>query len=269
MKAYKDVRGVIYDIQRYSVHDGPGIRTTIFLKGCPLRCLWCSNPESQSFEPEYMSNAGGRGVVLAGKEVSVSEVIETALRDKVFFEGSGGGITLSGGEVLAQPDFAAALISAAHEEGIHIAVETSGFSSFEIAWRVMEHVDLILYDIKGMNAARHISNTGVSNELIHSNLRKLLKNGKEVAVRIPMIPGHNDSVEEIQAIFDFASQSGVKTVEILPYHRLGESKYDRLSREYLLKGLKTHSDVYIRELLLQVSKPENIDVIVNGLTDKK
>lgn len=262
MKAYENVRGVIYDIQRYSVHDGPGIRTTVFLKGCPLRCLWCSNPESQSFEPEYMASADGSERVLAGREVSVSEVIETAFRDKVFFEGSGGGITLSGGEVLAQPDFAAALIAAAREEGIHTAVETSGFSSFETAWNVLKHADLILYDIKGMDAARHKNNTGVSNEMIHSNLQKLLDNGKEVVVRVPLIPGHNDSVEEMQALLNFAAHIGVKQAEILPYHRLGESKYERLSREYLLKGTKAHTAEYIRELLLQVSKPESIDVIM-------
>lgn len=261
MKAYENVRGIIYDVQRYSVHDGPGIRTTVFLKGCPLRCLWCSNPESQSFEPEYMSSADGSGKVIAGREMSVAKVMEAVLRDKVFFEGSEGGITLSGGEVLAQPGFAAAIIAAAREEGVHTAVETSGFGSFETAWKVLEHVDLILYDIKGMDAEIHKSNTGVSNELIQNNLQKLLKNGKEVVVRIPLIPGYNDSVQEIQAIFDFAAQSGVKTIEVLPYHRLGESKYERLSREYLLKGLKTQSDDHIRNLISQVSKPEGIQVI--------
>ncbi len=262
MKEYDDITGIIYDIQRYSVHDGPGIRTTVFLKGCPLRCLWCSNPESQNFEIEYMKKFQSDEKELVGKKVSVKEVMEAVLRDKVFFENSGGGVTLSGGEVLAQPQFASAIIAAASEEGVHTAVETSGFSKFETAWKVFEHVDLILYDIKGMDDERHKINTGVSNELIHENLKKLIEKGKEVMVRVPLIPEHNDSVENIQGVVDFASQIGVKSIEILPYHRLGEGKYERLSREYHLKGLKTQSKEYAQELLSKISKPDGLKITV-------
>ncbi len=261
MKPFNDVKGIVYNIQRYSVHDGPGIRTIIFFKGCPLRCLWCSNPESQRFEPEYMADNVNGGTVLVGKEMSVDEVMHEALRDKVFYDGSRGGITLSGGEVLAQPDFAAAIIAAARSGGIHTVVSTCGYSSFENAWKVMENADLILFDIKGINPYMHKKNTGVSNELIINNLKLLLQRGKEVLVRIPLIPEHNAYIEEIQAIFDFAGNNGVSTVEILPYHRLGESKYEKLSRKYSLEGIKTQSDEEIKKLLSQVSIPEGVKMI--------
>lgn len=261
MKPFSEIKGIVYNIQRYSVHDGPGIRTIIFFKGCPLRCLWCSNPESQKFEPEYMTDSVNGGNVLVGKEMSVDEVMHEALRDKVFYDGSGGGITLSGGEVLAQPDFAAAIIAAARDSGIHTVVSTCGYSSFENAWRVLENTDLILFDIKGINPYMHKNNTGVSNELIHNNLKLLIQKGKEVMVRVPLIPEHNANIEEIQAIFDFAENNGVSTVEILPYHRLGESKYERLSRKYFLEGIRTQSDEEIKKLLSQVSIPKSVKMI--------
>lgn len=261
MKPFNEAKGIVYDIQRYSVHDGPGIRTIIFLKGCPLRCLWCSNPESQRFEPEYMADSVNGGTILVGKEMSVAEVMQEALRDKVFYEGSGGGITLSGGEALAQPDFAASIIAAACESGIHTVISTCGYFNFKESWKVLEKTDLILFDIKGINPNNHKKNTGVSNELIHENLKKLLQREKEVIIRVPLIPEHNASIEEVQAIFDFAENNGVSTVEILPYHRLGESKYEKLSRKYSLVGIKTQSDEEINKLLLQVSVPESVKII--------
>lgn len=261
MKPSNEVKGIVYNIQRYSVHDGPGIRTIVFFKGCPLRCLWCSNPESQRFEPEYMIDTVNGGTVLVGKEMSVEEVMNEVLRDKVFYDGSGGGITLSGGEALAQPDFAAAIIDAALEKGIHTVVSTCGYSNFENAWKVVEKADLILFDIKGMDPHTHKKNTGVSNELILENLKLFLQKGKEVMVRVPLIPEHNANVEELQAILDFAGNNGIGSVEILPYHRLGESKYERLSRKYSLEGIKTQSNEEIKNMLSQVSVPQGVKMI--------
>lgn len=263
MKISEQTKGMIYDIQRYSLHDGPGIRTIVFLKGCPLRCLWCSNPESLRIEPEYMGHGvHGDEKTLVGKEMSVSEVMKVLIRDRVFYEGSGGGVTLSGGEVLAQPEFASEIIKEARQEKIHTVVETSGYSEFEIVWKVLEHVDLILYDIKGMDAESHRRDTGVSNDLILRNLQELSRKGKEIIVRVPLIPKHNANVENLQSIFDFSTQNGIKKIELLPYHRFGESKYERLSKNYALEGLKTQARETIEQLLSEVSKPEDIELMI-------
>lgn len=261
MKPYEQVKGVVFDIQRYSVHDGPGIRTIVFLKGCPLRCLWCSNPESQRLEPEYMADVVKGGQKQVGKEMTVAEVMKQAVRDRVFYETSGGGITLSGGEPLFQSDFAAALIAAAKEEGIHSAVSTTGFSNFETLWKVVEHADYILYDVKNMDLKQHKADTGAPNDQILSNLKELAARGKEILVRVPLIPEHNANVKNLQMLCDFAAKIGIRNIEILPYHNFGESKYERLSRKYVLSDLKTQSHEEIKDLLSKLSVPESVNVI--------
>lgn len=227
--------GLIYDIQRYSLHDGPGIRTIVFLKGCPLCCPWCANPESQSTQIEYMY---GKTI---GYSTTVQEVSDVIVRDKVFYDDSGGGLTLSGGEPLMQHEFAEQLVLEAKKKGIRTAIETTGYQKWNLLWKVIKHIDLVLLDIKVMDATDHKSLLGVSNELIIKNAKALAALKKEMVIRIPIIPDYNDSWENLFDTCQFANQIGVKQVELLPYHRLGENKYDALDREYQLKGLKSPS----------------------------
>lgn len=263
MTASDEITGVVCNIQRYSVHDGPGIRTTVFLKGCPLRCSWCSNPETQKMQPEYMIEAQTGKKILVGEKLSVSDVMDQIKRDKVFYEGSGGGITLSGGEVLAQPEFASAIIDSAKAKGFHTAVATTGYAKFAEAWMVLKNADLILYDLKGMSNKLHRINTGVSTELIHNNLEELINRNKQIIVRIPLIPNQNAEINELQSIVDYAISVGIKTIELLPYHRLGESKYARLSRKYAWKGIRTLRAEEINSLYSQIKIPDNVALILH------
>ena len=231
-----NVKGRIFDIQRFSVHDGPGVRTIVFLKGCPLRCRWCCNPESQSREIETMTLAGN--VKTVGQDVTVGEIIETVKKDRVYYRRSGGGLTLSGGEALAQPEFAAALLKAAKAEGINTAIESTAFAPFSTIEKILPHLDYYLMDIKHMDSQKHKEYTGVPNELILENAARIAKSGTSLTIRTPVIPGFNDSEEEIGAIARFAGRlPGVKEMHILPYHRIGQDKYAGLGREYTLSHL--------------------------------
>lgn len=256
------VTGIVADIQRYSIQDGPGIRTTVFLKGCPLRCGWCSNPETQRMEPELMINGETGKQITVGTEMTVEQVMDLVRRDRPFYDGSQGGVTLSGGEVLLQPEFAAGILRAAKEEGIHTAIMTSGYGEPSLAWQVFEQSDLILFDLKAMNEENHKKNTGVSLKPIHENLERLLTEGKRVIARVPVIPNHNDNREELQAIVNYASSLGVTLMEFLPYHRLGESKYQNLHREYPWKGVSLmHLDA-LRTLVDALQAPGKIKLCV-------
>ncbi len=229
--------GRIFNIQRFSIHDGPGIRTIVFFKGCSLRCRWCCNPESQNFEIETLTEAGKPKTV--GRDVTVREVLAEAQKDKPYYARSGGGLTLSGGEAFCQPDFAFALLKAAHDEGYNTAVETAGFYPFKNIEKSLPYIDNVLMDIKCVNSEKHKEFIGRPNELILENAKKISAAAKNMVVRVPVIPGFNDSEEEILRIARFAaSLQNVKEVHLLPYHRLGSDKYAGLGRQYLLEAIE-------------------------------
>ena len=243
-----DVKGRIFDIQRYSIHDGGGIRTIVFLKGCPLRCKWCCNPEGQHYNVEKMTLGGKEKIV--GQDVTVGEIIDIVERDRIYYRRSGGGITLSGGESLTQPDFAVALLKTAKERGINTAMESTGFADFSVISRYLPYLDLYLMDIKHMNSAKHKEFTSQPNELILENAKKITDAGTRLIVRTPVIPTFNATKEEIGEIAKFASSlKGVTQMHILPYHRIGTDKYKGLNRDYSLTGIEPPSKELMNELL--------------------
>ena len=297
--------GTIFDIKHFAVHDGPGIRTTIFLKGCPLRCLWCHSPESQSPLPEvaYYPNlcigCGAcieacphgaqtlgtpkilrelcRGVgrcaeecyagatIMYGREASVGDILKEADKDRLLHETSGGGVTLSGGEPTMQPGFASTLLGALKERGYHTALDTCGHAEWGVLEKVLADADLVLYDLKHMDAFTHEEITGVPNRLVLANLRRVAGSGKTLVVRVPVIPGYNDSPENFKAMAGFlGGLKGVEAVELLPYHNLGTPKYHALGREYPLEGLRTPEPEELRALgsLLEA---EGLRVVIEGL----
>ncbi len=257
-------KGRIFDIQKYSIHDGPGIRTIVFLKGCPLRCKWCCNPESQSGKVQTMMVAGQEKIM--GRDVTVEEVMEEVLKDSAHFRRSGGGMTLSGGECLLQPEFASALLQAAKKSGITTAIETTSFASFEmIEDLILPFVDTYMMDIKHMNSAKHQLFTSQPNEKILENARKIAKvKGENLIIRTPVIPTFNDTPEEILAISQFArSLPGVKKHHLLPYHRLGSDKYQGLGREYQMSHIEPPSQEKMEELLA-VAKTTGLQVQIGG-----
>lgn len=247
------VRGRIFDIQKFSVHDGPGIRTIVFLKGCSLRCRWCCNPESQEFDIQEMKTGNISKTV--GKDTTVGEIIEEVLKDRIYYRRSGGGLTLSGGECLLQANFSQALLAAAKENGINTAIETAGNVHFEDAEKILPYLDIMLMDIKHINSDKHKEFTGSSNERILENAVKFSKTVKKLIVRVPVVPGFNDTDEEIMQIADFASKlENVDELHLLPYHRLGADKYDRLGRKYTLSEILPPSDEkmeHLKEVVLK------------------
>ena len=243
-----DVKGRIFDIQRFSIHDGGGIRTIVFLTGCPLRCKWCCNPEGQHYNVEKMTLGGKEKIV--GQDVTVGEIIDIVERDRIYYRRSGGGLTLSGGESLTQPDFAVALLKTAKERGINTAMESTGFADFSVISRYLPYLDLYLMDIKHMNSAKHKEFTSQPNELILENAKKITDAGARLIVRTPVIPTFNATKEEIGEIAKFASSlKGVTQMHILPYHRIGTDKYKGLNRDYSLTGIEPPSKELMNELL--------------------
>ena len=280
--------GRIYDIQGFSVQDGPGIRTTAFLKGCPLHCPWCHSPESQAFYPQLSwismrcqgtvlcesrcikacakgaielaeqrqdaktgemlqmvhvkrdicDNCGDCALVcypkalyICGEDYTVEKLEARLLQDRKFYDRSGGGVTISGGEALSQADFTVAILRRMKAEGIHTALDTTGFASWETVARTLPYTDLYLYDLKHMDSEKHRQIIGVPNELILDNARRLASAGKKMQVRIPVIPMFNNDVENIRATAEFCRELGdaVTVVQLLPYHNLGVTKYLRIS----------------------------------------
>jgi len=229
---YLDTSGRIFDIQRFSVHDGPGVRTIVFLKGCVLRCKWCCNPESQSYEIQNMESAGK--VKIVGRDVTAREVLEIIEKDRIYYRRSGGGMTLSGGESLVQPEFALALLKGAKEMGINTAIETTSCAEYEVIERLLPYIDTYLMDIKHIDSDKHREFTGKDNSLILANAKRLAKDAKRLIVRVPVIPTFNDTPGEIHSIASYAKEIGVDEIHLLPYHRLGTDKYRGLGREYLM-----------------------------------
>ena len=234
---YLQTKGRIFDIQRYSVHDGPGIRTIVFLKGCVLRCRWCCNPESQEYKIQTMKVLGEDKVI--GRDTTVEEMFQVVEQDRPYYRRSGGGLTLSGGESLCQPEFARDLLRAAKEHGINTAMESMACAPFETIEEILPYLDLYLMDIKHTNPAKHKEFTGRSNELMLENARRVALSGKcRLIIRVPVIPTFNATVEEIQGIASFADTlPGVEQLHLLPYHRLGQDKYTGLGREYKMDGI--------------------------------
>ena len=250
---YSSTKGRIFDIQRFSIHDGPGIRTIVFLKGCPLRCKWCCNPESQRFEIEQMTMNGK--VKTVGRDVTASEVIEEVERDMMYYKRSGGGLTLSGGETLTQPDFAVALLALAHERGMNTAIESTGFADFSVIERIFPHLDLYLMDIKHINSDKHKAFTGQPNDKILANAQRIARSPVKLIIRTPVVPGFNDTEEEIGAIARFAaSLPGVEEMHLLPYHRIGSDKYKGLGREYSLSHIEPPPQDHMQKLLEVVNR---------------
>ncbi|PHV70268.1 glycyl-radical activating family protein [Sporanaerobium hydrogeniformans] len=257
------VKGRIFDIQRYSVHDGPGIRTVVFLKGCFLRCKWCCNPESQNFNSEVMKVAGKDKVI--GRDVTVEEVLEAVLRDRSYYFKSGGGVTLSGGEVLFQPDFTVALLKTFKENGLHTAIESSSFAKFETIERLLPYLDLYLMDIKHMDSAKHKAYTSQPNERILENAKHIAASGTSLIIRVPVIPGFNDTEEEIKAIASFTESLGtVEEIHLLPYHRLGQDKYEGLGRGYDLMGIEPLKEEDMEKLKQVVVRNTRLKCQIGG-----
>lgn len=256
------VRGRIFDIQRFSTHDGPGIRTIVFLKGCALRCRWCCNPESQSYEIQTMIQNGKPKTV--GRDVTVEEVLQEVLQDRPYYSRSGGGITLSGGESLLQPDFAVALLKACKENGINTAIETTGFASVDVIKRFLPYLDTVLMDIKHINSNKHKEFTTQSNERILENAKFIASQASKLIIRVPVIPTFNDTVDEISQIAEFASSlPNVDEIHLLPYHSLGRDKYVGLGREYAMGDLKSPTNE-LMHVLVQTAEKFGLKAQIGG-----
>ena len=257
-----DTKGRIFNIQRFSIHDGPGIRTIVFFKGCFMRCAWCCNPESQEYAIQTMFENGKEKIV--GQDITVGELMPELLADGSYYRRSGGGITLSGGEILGQVDFARDLLAACKENGLHTAVESTANAPFEDIEQILPYLDLYLMDIKHMDSAKHKEYTRSGNARILENAKKIAQSGVELIIRTPVVPGFNDTPEEIKAISKFAaSLPGVKEHHLLPYHRLGQDKYDGLGRKYTLSEIVPPSKERM-EYLLSVAEESGLKCQIGG-----
>lgn len=221
--------GTLFSIEEFAVNDGPGIRTTVFLKGCPLRCAWCHNPEGRSAEPQPLTKQGR--TELCGYTMDTDTLVAKLRRDEDIFRDSGGGVTFTGGEPLVQADFLCEVLEKL--DGIHTAVETSGYASEQTFKRVLERVDYVLFDVKLVDSDEHKRWTGVGNELIKANLKTLCESGKEFVVRVPLIPGVNDTRENMEATAALlVGAKGLQRVELLRYHKTAGAKYPMIGLEY-------------------------------------
>lgn len=255
-------KGRIFNIQRFSIHDGPGIRTIVFFKGCFMRCAWCCNPESQSYEIETLLEKGKPKTV--GRDVTVEEILPEILADEPYYRRSNGGVTLSGGEILGQPEFARDLLKACKAAGLHTAVESTANAPYENIEMILPYLDLYLMDIKHMDGAKHKEYTRSDNALILENAKRIANSGVELIIRTPVVPGFNDTPEEIRAISRFAATlPHVKEHHLLPYHRLGQDKYDGLGRKYSLSGIEPPSKERM-EYLASVAEESGLKIQIGG-----
>jgi len=302
------LKGIVCGIERYAIHDGPGIRTLIFLKGCPLNCIWCSNPETQKYLPELYyfierctlcgrcikscpvgcisqdiqkkmvitdrNKCTGCGKCVdicpvsartfVGKYMTVDTVMKEIEKDIPFYSRSGGGVTLSGGEIIVQSEFAAEILKRCTREYIHTAIETTGFGLWEHLYEIIRYANLVLFDLKHMDADKHREYTGVSNELILDNLSKLCSQGIPIIIRIPIIPGYNDSEDNMKAIINFLNDKrNIIDVHLLPYHSLGVKKYVQLERQYPLSGKLEITQEKIQDII-KLFEGNSFSVIVGG-----
>lgn len=264
MEEYLKTRGRIFDIQRYSIHDGNGIRTIVFLKGCVLRCRWCCNPESQNYDIETMIVQGEPKVI--GEDITVGEVMKIVEKDRPYYRRTGGGLTLSGGESLCQPEFARDLLRAAQEAGITTALESMGCADYSVIESILPYLDQYLLDIKHMNPVKHKEFTGRSNELMLENAKKIAASHMtELSIRVPVIPGFNDTEEEIRAIAAYAKEIGnVKRMHLLPYHRLGQDKYAGLNRPYLMGDVEPPTNEKMERLLETAKSTSGLECQIGG-----
>lgn len=286
--------GIVFDIQRFALHDGPGIRTTVFLKGCPLTCLWCHNPESQAREPEVSYDrekcstcpacavadrsgvsalqagplaieVGGDGAptgacphgafTVVGEEMSVDRVMGEVMRDEAYYRRSGGGLTLSGGEPLFQFEFALALLREGRYRGLHTCLDTCGMASPRRMAAVAPYVDLFLFDYKATDSLVHAMLTGAPNELIVQNIEHLYRLGSRIRLRCPLVPGVNDSWEHLAAIARLSDRyPDLEGIEIMPYHDLGRDKARRIGREYALPDVPAADDEQVGSWLEALSQ---------------
>jgi glycyl-radical enzyme activating protein len=300
----EQIEGVIFDIQRYSLHDGPGLRTNVFLKGCPLRCQWCSNPESQHVQTEFALFAHNciacgqfveacpirwqqdkgsswtkeleeayhtrvmkcptEAIHRIGEQRTAGEVMAEVVRDLPFY-GDSGGMTLTGGEPTMQPHFTEALLRLAKAETISTAMETCGYTRWTVLERLLPYLDHILFDVKHIDTRVHQVFTGVGNELILSNLRQLVELGAPVTIRVPLIPGFNASPESLRAIAEFvlALNSSVASLDLIPYHTFGRSKYTALNRDYPWEEYQRLTDQEL-ETLARVIESYGLTVNIGG-----
>ncbi|SDK01354.1 glycyl-radical enzyme activating protein [Natronincola ferrireducens] len=298
-------KGIVFNIQKYSLHDGPGIRTTVFLKGCPLNCWWCHNPESKNLGKQLIfvkSRCIGCGLCsnrchnsaidlikesnnidrqkcencgmcaeacptnameLIGKEMTIEEVMKEIEKDRVFYEESKGGVTFSGGEPLVQWEFLYELLKKCKQQGISTAVDTSGFTSWNILEKISKLTDLFLYDLKHMKEEEHQRFTGVSNMTILNNLNKLALIHPNIHIRIPIIPGINNDEENIGATGKFISSLGLNRVSILPYHHVGMDKYNRIEEIYKIPEILEPSDEEMQGIA-KVLKTFKLNVMIGG-----
>lgn len=266
------MKGLIFNIKRYSIHDGPGIRVTFFLKGCPLTCIWCHNPEGLSPHPSEITEKrkiGDREFVrrkISGSYYTVSELLEIAGREKIFMEQSGGGVTFSGGEPLMQPAFLSEALCAFRSEGYHTAVDTAGYCRKKDLESIIKHTDLFLFDLKHTDNNMHRHYTGAGNRLILENLEMLVQSGSRIHLRIPVIPGVNDNTETMTAMRDYIKSiagSGMELICLLPYHRTGSSKYVKLGLEYRMEECKPPRKERMEEIR-EIFIETGIDVNIGG-----
>ena len=229
--------GVVFNIQRFSLHDGPGIRTVVFLKGCPLLCPWCANPESINPGVEEFLDPDTGEVTPAGRTRTIEELLETCEADRVFFEESGGGVTLSGGEAMMQHAFAIEMLRRLQEVGIHTAMESTGHVAAPVFERALEHLDHLLMDVKYHDRQEHKRWTGGYNDLPLRNLSRAVSRGIDICVRIPVIPGVNDTLQDARAFAALLRRLRVEQVQLLPFHQFGERKYALLGRPYRMAGV--------------------------------